>query len=144
MPEPAPAPVIVACAAPPPVTTWFDLATGLVDLADKVAALVAAALGTMFPHGEHLLFSTDGGANLRFVEIRDRAWRTVHRFADHELLPELPAALLAEFGEYGPLTIGELEELLSEALDFGAVPDGLEPVGSSNVELLRLRKPRAL
>jgi hypothetical protein len=145
MSAPTPAPetrtTVRKVPAQPPLADCFDLVTGLVvDLADKVALLVAAALGAMFPHGEHLLFSTDDGANLRFVEIRDRAQQAVYRFSD-EQLPELPAALAAEFGGYCPRRAGALEVLLSEALDFGADPDGLEPVGSGGLELLPLWKP---
>lgn len=94
----------------------------------------------MFRDREHLLFATDDGANLCFVEIRDREQQTVYRFSD-EQLPELPAALAAEFGSYGPRRVEALEVLLSEALDFGAVPDGLTPVGSGGLELLPLWKP---
>ncbi|HEV2634541.1 MAG TPA: hypothetical protein VGX23_05310 [Actinocrinis sp.] len=92
--------------AHPRLADCFDLVTGLVvDLADKVALLVAAALGAMFPDGEHLLFSTDDGGSLRFVEIRDRKQQAVYRFSD-EQLPDLPVALAAEFGGYGPAGSG--------------------------------------
>jgi len=119
-----------------PLADQFDAhQRALNTLGYQVLSLLSRALHTMYPSAAYVTVNTDSVDEGRYLELALAADGTVvYDFSEYDggQLPELPAALAAQFGRhYDPRDLNEVQLLVNDACNTGAqlayVPEHMDP-----------------